>query len=252
MVLGGKPTNAITEVIDAIDTSAICSPLPNFPAKYDSMLPNGGVLDGKVIACGSFYEQKCFELKNNDWSEFTNLGTRKLSSAATVINEGKRLFIFGGQLVNSSPYSEYVHSNGSRFDGPDLYLSNGQSSGGPCMVTLNNGNVMVIGGYETQRQVGIFEVETENYFLITTTGPNIGRFSFACTVFNSTLHGNREVVYIGGGGNGVTSAGNKAEILDYTVNPTTWEMRKSHTLSERDPMETMDIEPLHLRNLISY
>ena len=140
-----------------------------------------------------------------------------------IINGGKTLFIFGGQLVSSPPFSEYVFSNGTRNDGPNLSLTEGDTLSSFCMVTLQDGNVLIIGGYQNFGHVGIFDVKSETYAWIPSAGTNFVRYAFACTVFNSAKHGNREVVYIGGG-----NSGNTAEILDYTVT-TTWELCKSST-----------------------
>ena len=67
--------------------------------------------------------------------------------------------------------------------------------------------------------IGIFDRMTENF----TDGDNMNndRAFSACTIFKSPKHGNRPVVFIGGGKNQ-----NTAEILDFSQSDAKWEIGK--------------------------
>ena len=56
-----------------------------------------------------------------------------------VINEA--LWVLGGHGVNST---EYIYANGTVVAGPNLPVK----IVGHCSVTLNDGNVMIIGGHK--------------------------------------------------------------------------------------------------------
>ena len=212
MVTGGDPRSQAvkTEVIDAIDPTKTCNSLPDFPYE-DVWMPNGGVLNGKIIVCEALSGKKCFQLQNNGngWTKFATKTNEHRSGAGTVVNDA--LFFFAGYYTSSSPYSEFVYSNGSTGHGQDLYLSTGNDYG-MCMVTLSSGNIMVMGGDTNKKQVGLFNPTTGSYTSMAEM--NIDRYTSACTVFYSAKHGNREVVYVGGGGPGTSKT---VEILDYTM-----------------------------------
>ena len=218
MVTGGDPKSQAvkTEVIDAKDPTKTCNSLPDFPYQ-DYWMANGGVLNGKIIVCQAV---KCFQLQNNGngWTEFaTNTNNHKYG-AGTVVNDA--LFVFAGYETTSSPYSEFVYSNGSTEHGPDLDITTGKDYG-MCLVTLSSGNIMVMGGYKNAKRVGLFNPTTGSY--ISKGGMNFERKYSACTVFYSAKHGNREVVYVGGGYQ--TDSCKTAELLDYTVTEE-WEQSK--------------------------
>ena len=79
---------------------------------------------------------------------------------------------------------------------------------------------MILGADNSNRKaVMIFDRITE----IFTNGDNMnnGRERAACTIFKSPKHGNRPVVFIGGGKNQ-----NTAEILDFSQSDAKWEISK--------------------------
>ena len=220
MVTGGDPTSQAvkTEVIDAIDPTKTCNSLPDFPYE-DSYMANGGVLNGKVIVCQADSGKKCFQLQKNGngWTEFATRTNKHRTGAGTVVNN--TLFFFGGIYTTSSPYSEFVYSDGTAGYGQDLDMTTGKDWG-MCLVTLSSGNIMVMGGSKNKKRVGLFNPTTGSYTSMAEM--NFERQNSACTVFYSAKHGNREVVYIGGGG---WPSDEKAEILDFTMTET-WEQSK--------------------------
>merc|ERR1712087_631519 len=105
--------------------------------------------------------------------------------------------------------TEFIFPNGSVVYGPNLPRPRLFH----CMVTLHNGMVMILGGYD---RVRIYNPEDRSF----SGGPSLNseRIGFGCTLFNSALHGNRPVVLAVGG-----NTLNTAEVLDYTNGVNTWE-----------------------------
>jgi hypothetical protein len=84
---------------------------------------------------------------------------------------------------------------------------------------------MILGAdnaFGSRKTVTIFDRITETF----TDGAtmNYNRENAACTIFKSPNHGNRPVVFVGGG-----KQQNTAEILDYSQTDATWEKGKLET-----------------------
>jgi hypothetical protein len=84
---------------------------------------------------------------------------------------------------------------------------------------------MILGAdnvFGSRKTVTIFDRITESF----TDGVkmNYNRENAACTIFKSPNHGNRPVVFVGGGKEQKT-----AEILDYSQSDATWEKGKLET-----------------------
>ena len=86
-----------------------------------------------------------------------------------------------------------------------------------CLVQLNNGDVLILGGAKDLKKVKRYNPYTNTFK--DQADMIYERFGAGCAVFNSAKHGGREVVYIGGGTNNYLT---KAEILDHTMTET-WE-----------------------------
>ena len=109
--------------------------------------------------------------------------------------------------------TEYVSPDGDASQpGPELP----SSQYGHCAVKLSTGQVMLLGGYTKEKSVITFDPDTETF---NTSLPSLkfARSSFGCTVFNSAMHENREVVLAVGGFNQAT-----AEVLDHTQPNAEW------------------------------
>ena len=140
--------------------------------------------------------------------------------AITLSPWGAPLWLTGGYNDARLRSTNYVYLNGNVKEGPDL--PNARS--GHCMVRLDDGRVMIVGGSGATSDVKIYDANTK----IFTAGPRMihNRISHMCAVFRSKLHGNREVVLVAGG-KGSTSSGLRAsEILDYTMENAKWEESK--------------------------
>ena len=129
-----------------------------------------------------------------------------------------KIIISGGKYYVYARQSEFVFLNGSAIKGPNLPTSRIRH----CMVTLDDGKVMVLGGDRyTSKRVSLFDPQTSTF----TNGSDLlyEREYAGCTVFKSPLHDNRPVVLAAGGRNQAT-----AEVLDYTKT-NAWEESKKAT-----------------------
>ena len=93
-----------------------------------------------------------------------------------------------------------------------------------CVVTLNDGRVMILGGYGSSplsllRKVLIFNSTSGTF----SDAPDMlyARFDHACSSFKSPLHGHREVVLVAGG-----YEQDQVELLDYQTEGSTWQESK--------------------------
>ena len=101
---------------------------------------------------------------------------------------------------------------------------------GHCVVTLNDGRVMILGGYSGMEESGYWLWSPLRKVLIfnSTSGtfsdaPDMlyTRRDHACASFNSPLHNHREVVLAAGGYERV-----EVELLDYQTEGSTWQESK--------------------------
>ena len=78
-----------------------------------------------------------------------------------------------------------------------------------------------MGGSGGNNNKGVRVYHPDNDTFTTQSNMNFGRELSSCTVFQSAKHGNREVIFIGGG----ARSSNTAEILDYSMT-NIWEQGK--------------------------
>ena len=94
---------------------------------------------------------------------------------------------------------------------------------GPCVVNLNDGRVMILGGNDGVsyflRKVLIFNSTSGTF----SDAPDMlyTRVSHGCASFNSPLHNHREVVLAAGG-----SHQDSVELLDYQNEGSNWQESK--------------------------
>ena len=112
--------------------------------------------------------------------------------------------------------TQFVHPDGTVEGGPNLPKARDRH----CMVNLNDGRVMIIGGHPTLYTVTVYHHSNNSF----DRAPYLqyGRYNHACAVFNSPLHGNRPVVLVTGGAS-TGNRGYKTEVLDYTNPSAEWE-----------------------------
>ena len=90
-----------------------------------------------------------------------------------------------------------------------------------CVVTLNDGRVMILGGYDgsSLRKVLIFNSTSGTF----SDAPDMlyTRVDHGCASFNSPLHNHREVVLAAGGYDQ-----DQVELLDYQTEGSSWQESK--------------------------
>ena len=210
----------LSEVVDMhINSSTSCLQLPTYPFKMWGA--SGGVINGSPMVCGGYkhngfpkVESSCYshDKELNIWKQHATMNQARYLHASVVIDNS--LWVTGGGYqagngLDTFKSTEFVHGNGTVTMGPDLPTPRY----GHCIVTLQDGKVMVIGGDPTYQDVLVFD-QSNNGF---TSGPSLleKRQSSACTLFYSPLHGNRPIVLAAGHSGSAVDA--TAEIYDYTI-----------------------------------
>ena len=193
-----------------------------FPTRYPLRVRQtaGGVISDTPIICGGYNPdtktrvRACYSHQHstNKWKFLVNLTTFRQDHAAVAL--GDALWLTGGEVSFGQGLrsTEYVYSNGTVIQGPELP----SGIGAHCMVRLEDGRVMILGKVPNRRAVIIYNSKTNKF----TEAPRLlyGRLYHACTIFKSPMHGGRPVVISIGGYSGRTS-----EVLDYTRNGSVWE-----------------------------
>ena len=153
-----------------------------------------------------------FPIANNSWKSLTDMSTKRAYSASVPV-KGKLLVLGCWDGDNGLATSEYVSPDGDASQpGPDLPGPRDEH----CAVKLGNGQVMLLGGYRTEKSVMIFHPDKETFDQYLPP-LKFDRSSFGCATFNSPMHDNREVVLAVGGSGTAT-----AEVLDYTQPSPAW------------------------------
>ena len=228
------------EIVDFFGQPKKCKAGRNYPTGLQNAM--GGLLNNQLVICGGLRSigtasvtNQCQRLGNSgQWSLFG--GGLKVwrigASSTTVTIQGEDfLWITGGidgsllgpgQIQDGRLKStELVSSSGSVTSGtnlPEVRLNH-------CMIVINN-HVMVIGGYQDWRvtsdfgrSVVIFDSEDFSH----ENGPALikKRHSHACSTMVSPAHGGRMVAVVAGG---YEDGSDTAEILDYTMSRSTWQL----------------------------
>ena len=97
-----------------------------------------------------------------------------------------------GGVGSAATTSEFVFSNGTITDGPYPY---GSGTRGVCMVQLDTGDVLVLGGISTLKKVTRYNPTTGAF--TTQQDMNFDKKEFACTVFYSDKHGKKNIPFKG-------------------------------------------------------
>ena len=182
----------------------------------------GAIVSGRPVICGGqsrgfgTYRSECYHHSKttNTWTFLTPMTTKRSFTASVPLN-GK-LWVMGGYAPNNNILSstEFLPLDGGPSQpGPELP----SPRNGHCAVTLSSGQVMLLGGaYPENKSVIRFDLDTQTF---NTSLPSMrfDRYAFGCTVFNSAMHDNREVV-LAVGGDGESSA----EVLDHTQPNAQW------------------------------
>ena len=134
------------------------------------------------------------------------------SAGVVIKGNPDKLWILGG--IGSEGSSEYIYLNGTIEDGPTI-----DDNFNHCVVQSNDSQIFIMGGQKNSKGVTVYRPESDT--VTTQSDMNFERKISSCTVFQSAKHGNREVIFIGGG----SGSHNTAEILDYSMTDI-WEQGK--------------------------
>ena len=184
----------------------------------------GGLLNDTPVICGGYYTGKVYNYESacyyhnkitNAWKLLGNMHNARSEFGFAQLNGG--FWVTGGHAPSLTTSTEIIHLNGTiSLDKP---LPTVQA--GHCMVTLNQNDVLIIGGYPPAnfKKTMFYKKNSRSY----TNGPrmNHNRYSHACCVFNSQLHKGQPVVLAAGGAFGPT-----VELLDYTQENAQWTVSK--------------------------
>ena len=225
------------EIVDTNVQPKQCTTVQNFPTELEHAM--GGLINNQLVICGGKIDSdrtnQCQRLGNN--GQWSTIGAglkvaRSYAGAATVKIQGEDfLWITGGRdsSVNRLKSTELLSSIGSVTVGKDLP----EARSSHCMLVINN-HVMVIGGYPSSdvgRSVIIFDSSND---FSHEDGPSLinKRGSHACSTMASPAHEGRTVAVVAGGkedgqwtmAGGYGDGGDTAEILDYTMPGSTWQL----------------------------
>ena len=116
--------------------------------------------------------------------------------------------------------TEFIFQDGRVQVGRNLPYANA----GHCMVTLDSGKVLIIGGYSgyqytRSRNVTLFDPNKYpfNPYVVSDSFLIYDRYRAGCAVYNSPMHNGRPVILMAGGDYQAT-----AEVLDYTQTNASW------------------------------
>ena len=154
---------------------------------------------------------------DEEYYTFYSVLERKRSAGVVIKGNPDKLWILGGynlEGIGAGGSSEYVYLNGTIKDGPTI-----DDNFNHCVVQSNDSQIFIMGGQKNSKGVTIYH--TENDTFTPQSNMNFERKISSCTVFQSAKHGNREVIFIGGG----SRSNNTAEILDYSMTDI-WEQGK--------------------------
>ena len=235
----GTPYNVgkQVEILDQTGQPKKCKSVQNFQTKLSNAF--GGLLNNHLVICGgttagtstgssSGSTNNCQRRGNNgQWSPFgAELKVARFrGGSATVKIQGEDfLWITGGYDSNSDRLksTELISSYGTVTSGKDLP----EARSSHCMVVINN-HVMVIGGYpysDVGRSVIIFDSSND---FSHEDGPSLikKRWTQACSTMVSPAHEGRTVAVVAGGyGDNFGYGLDTAEILDFTMPGSTWQL----------------------------
>ena len=218
------------EILDQTGQPKKCTSVQNFPTGLE--VGFGGLLNNHLVICGGYTgrdtKNNCQRLGNNGhWSPFgagLKVARWQGGSATVKIHGEDFLWITGGYNSNGNliKSTEVISSYGTVASGKDLP----EVRSDHCMVVINN-HVMVIGGYpysDVGRSVIIFDSSND---FSHEDGPSLikKRWTQACSTMVSPAHEGRTVAVVAGGyGDNFGYGLDTAEILDFTMPGSTWQL----------------------------
>ena len=203
------------QVID-VEGTKTCSNLAKYPINF--LFGGGGLLEDTPVICGGkSYNKECYsyDMASNTWQLHGNLVTGRRSFGAAVFKGA--LWVTGGQTNDRvALYStEIIAPDGIVTSGPNLPANRY----GHCMVVLNDDEFMILGSElptDQYRNTMTYNANSKTF----SSGPSMihDRRLAACSMFQSKLHNDRQVVLSAGGFDNQGTA----ELLDFSQENAQW------------------------------
>ena len=201
------------QVID-VDGTQTCSDLTPYP--INPLGGGGGLLEDTPVLCGGFSaatECYSYDKASTTWQLLANLATGRFFFGAAIFKGA--LWVTGGHNVSVSfDSTEIIALDGTVTSGINLPYKRSSHS----MVVINDDEFMILGGgYHHQWKTTMTYNANSGTFI---SGPSLiyVRRSASCSMFQSKLHNDRQVVLCAGG----TQDQGTAELLDFSQENAEW------------------------------
>ena len=222
LIVGGYDDNSLktTEIISQGHTCSSNS-LPSLSTGISWRPSLVHTSEEETLLCGGYgNEQKCLELKDNQWQEHSSLKNERIHASAVSTPGG--IFIFGGN--DSRTTWEWLPKGTNQWQSGNSSIPGGFWRG--CAVKINNYEILLIGGWRAWRRVLKFDITTEQF---TSLGDvlNHGRSSHSCIRFKD------DVIITGGWNSEYLSSTEVIKLHDLTTAHSVGELfqaRSSHGL----------------------
>ena len=193
LIVGGWDDNSIllktTEIIPKGRTCSSNS-LPSLPTGISRQPSLVQTSEEEILLCGELNnEQKCLELKDNQWQEHSNLKNSRSYASAASMPGG--IFLFGGMDSRTTWEWLRLPSGTNQWQSGNTNIPGiGDDRG--CAVMINDTEILLIGGVLGNfKRVLKFNTNTKEF---TNLGDvlNLERWGHACTLYE-------DQVFIAGG-----------------------------------------------------
>ena len=174
---------------EVISPSAACSSFVPPPVTRES--PTSLATPTASLICGGHrpYHQACiaFNTTSLQWTNHSQLTRQRTYSSAVVLASGA--YVLGGDGEDSQGTSDFLPAGSTTWQ-PGPSLPAGGVFFGSCLVPLNSGNFLLIGGDPETTQVREYNEITETW----RDWPNLGE----SRVFHSCLRQSETIIVVGG------------------------------------------------------
>ena len=183
-IVGGSDGSSLktTEIIPQGRTCSSNS-LPSLPTGIDKQPSLVQTSEEEILLCGGRgNEQKCLELKDNQWQEeHSNLKNSRRYASAVSMPVG--ILLFGGE--DSRTTWEWLPSGTNQWQSGTTIIPGDRFEMG-CAVKINDKDILLIGGHLTYKQVLKFNTNTKAF---TNLGDvlNQERSDHACALYQDKV-----------------------------------------------------------------
>jgi len=193
LIVGGYDGANELQTTEIIPKRSKCSSntLPSLPTGISFQPSLVQTSEEEILLCGGDgNEEKCLELKDNQWQEHSNLIYKRESASAVSMPEG--IFLFGGGPLSKTTWG-WLPSGTNQWQIRNAYFI--KSWGGrygleiseACAVKINDIEILIIGGYENRKRVLKFNSNTKEFTNLGDDVLNQGRIRHACTLYENQI-----------------------------------------------------------------